>query len=519
MPDYPNIGGRANHPPEVFVVGGNTTGASSRTTFRGASLSFSAAGQVSAGFSNGSMVFSATQSNQTIGLYATSNTEGASSSSTFNATSLLFQGKGAASVGFSNGSIVIDAPSAAAGNVTFSAGANSSGLGSVIFSNSNGVSFGLGAGSVITASAAGGGGIGGGVSTGGNTAGSTGTVTTGNIIFVGSNAISLSQSTGAAGSAATITINSPATSSLVGTNGVSLSSNGSTITISGWTLPHFEPFPMLLSGSTTYAPAIGSIFLQPFVLPALISGGRINRMTAFGSTASIMRDSSANFASNTTGSRALRFQYSNVIGLYSLGAGTNSTRLESVWSSMHSLELSHTVSVASGAGVTMSASVRGTITYIASIDSAGAATTSSYSNSGSSSSASTAMATSALTSVLSSIRNMLSSQILLPVPLNTTITPGLYWLAEFWTTASSTTNTSGDALSVVNRVGQAGFTSGTAYRNWAATVATSGSNIFPGQGGVFSGTSASLPATIAFSDIRTQALMPLQYFNYVNSTI
>jgi hypothetical protein len=95
---------------------------------------------------------------------------------------------------------------AAPSPVNISAGTTSNNLASIVFSNSNGVSFGLN-GSTITASAAGGGGgIGAGVSNLGNTAGSTGTVTTGNVVFVGSNGITLSQSTGAAGSAATITI-------------------------------------------------------------------------------------------------------------------------------------------------------------------------------------------------------------------------------------------------------------------------------------------------------------------------
>ncbi len=136
-------------------------------------------------------------------------------------------------VGGGPNTLWVNAPNAGAGNVTFSAGANSAGLASIVFSNSNGVSFGLN-GSTITASAAGGGGggIGAGVSTGGNTAGSTGTITTGNLILVGGSNISLSQSTGAAGSNATVTINAPNSSSLVAVSPLSISTNGSTISIS-----------------------------------------------------------------------------------------------------------------------------------------------------------------------------------------------------------------------------------------------------------------------------------------------
>jgi hypothetical protein len=106
------------------------------------------------------------QSNQILTMFANSNTT-QSSTGTANASSLNFVGAGIASVGISGGSVIVSVPS------------------------------GGGAGD---------GGVFAGVSTGGNTAGSTGTVSTGNFVLVGSNGITLSQSTGAAGSAATVTI-------------------------------------------------------------------------------------------------------------------------------------------------------------------------------------------------------------------------------------------------------------------------------------------------------------------------
>jgi hypothetical protein len=67
-----------------------------------------------------------------------------------------------------------------------------------------------------------------GMSTEGNTAGNTG-VTGTRMVFVGSGPVSLSQTTGANG--ATLSINAPATSSLSATGLVSISTNGSTISI------------------------------------------------------------------------------------------------------------------------------------------------------------------------------------------------------------------------------------------------------------------------------------------------
>jgi len=123
--------------------------------------------------------------------YATSNTTN-SSSGTIALSNLIFKGQGAVSVGVSNGSVVIDAPNAAAGNVTFSAGSTNAALANVSFANSNNLSFGL-SGSTITASFNA---INVGVSTFGNTAGTTGTVAGagGQIVFVGEDGIRMSQS-------------------------------------------------------------------------------------------------------------------------------------------------------------------------------------------------------------------------------------------------------------------------------------------------------------------------------------
>jgi hypothetical protein len=118
---------------------------------------------------NGSVITGSYTVPGTLSVFAQSNTT-QSSSGTIAFNSLQFNGAGIASVGISNGSVVISVPA------------------------------GGGAGD---------GGVFAGVSTFGNTAGSTGTVSTGNFVLVGSNGISLSQSTGAVGSNATVTIHAP----------------------------------------------------------------------------------------------------------------------------------------------------------------------------------------------------------------------------------------------------------------------------------------------------------------------
>lgn len=144
------------------------------------------------------------QTNQTEGWYALGNTTAQSSSGTVDARSISISGAGAISVGLSAGQFIISGPNVAAGNVTFSAGGNSAGLASLVFSNSNGVSFGLN-GSTITASVNAGGGaaFSAGISNLGNTSGTSGTVS-GQLVLVGTNGMGLSQS--ADGTNATVSI-------------------------------------------------------------------------------------------------------------------------------------------------------------------------------------------------------------------------------------------------------------------------------------------------------------------------
>jgi hypothetical protein len=186
---------------------------------------FSAAGGSSAfqtlGFSDNAYA-SFTNSNGSVAitelrasLFAVSNTT-QSISGTQNIDAISFAGAGIASVGVTNGSVVISVPAGG-----------------------------------------GGGGIVAGVSTGGNTAGSTGTVSTGNFVLVGSNNITLSQSTGAAGSAATI--------SIIGAGPFTMSST--------------EPYPFVGNSTNSQTLATGStgnIHIFPFSLANYVSAGNLD---------------------------------------------------------------------------------------------------------------------------------------------------------------------------------------------------------------------------------------------------
>jgi hypothetical protein len=239
--------------------------------------SLSATGIVSLSTNGGTISIGASQSNQTIGFSALGNTA-LTSTGTFDARSLNISGAGNLTVGISNGTIRLSAAggggggSISAGGTNYTNGVSLVPSGALTISGTNNQSLSLSVPSVSSMSATGilsmsvtGGTVSmgvpaysAGISTQGNTAGTTGFATN-QLQFVGSNMISLSQSTGAGGN--TLTINatqsvqtqsrfnltlggnstsagagyaqiSSGTMLLAGGNNVTLSQNGNSVTVS-----------------------------------------------------------------------------------------------------------------------------------------------------------------------------------------------------------------------------------------------------------------------------------------------
>jgi hypothetical protein len=267
------------------------------------------------------------QTNQTGGIYFTAQTTGQSSSSTYDLRTLSVVGDGIVSAGWSNGTVRI---SATQSNQAFSAGAASSTFQTIIFQDSNGVSFSNNAGSIrVTHGLAGTGtSVTGLASMTLNSAGlafnGTGLAGTGTT-FAGANisasitmnsaGLNLSASVAAPGAAAEnnainmlgantagnttatgstigwsglnvtlsgtnnsqIVISAPATSSLAAAGNVSISTNGSTITISG-VVPQVSRWQNIMNGpgrtdSALNWQAMGTAQSSLYVMPLDMDGG------------------------------------------------------------------------------------------------------------------------------------------------------------------------------------------------------------------------------------------------------
>lgn len=246
----------------AFGINGQTVTGS--YTVPGATV-FSNSNNVSFGLAGSTITATATvvQTNQSLGIYNSSQTTGASSSSTHDARSLSIAYSGNISGGWTNGSMLLTvAPQTAqtqsniqgivVSNTTYRTG-------DVSFSNLNGLSFGSNGANVVTGSytvptvpAQ----LSVGDSNLGNTQGDTG-VFTGRVVFVGTNAVSLSGSSNAG--SATISINVATQTaqtqsnvqgiivsnttyrtgdvSFSNLNGISFGSNGANVVSASYTVP------------------------------------------------------------------------------------------------------------------------------------------------------------------------------------------------------------------------------------------------------------------------------------------
>jgi len=379
------------------------------------------------------------QSNQTLGLYATGNTTGQSTSSTFDARSITFSGAGNISVGMSGSQVVISGNSAAPSPVNFSAGTTSNNLGTVVFSNSNGVSFGL-SGSTITgtvstystvgtattvsavASAnsvgtvtrwaaedhahAGVGGIG--ISTQGNTAGTTGSVV-GTYWHQGSGDLTLSQITSNNGSHTLVLSVRPV------------------VTLSQWS--NIDNYAGMVTGASGITQTSGSsIFVQPFFLDVPVSASYLRLLASFNDSAV---GTGGTTAANATMSVA---RYTTIAAvLYTAGVGASSRSIQSVSST--------SVGITGSTQVGMNANgSQFTVTVAKTYPATGAANNN-YT---------TSFAVSSASIVISSNSNTLfTGPRFLDIPFAGLFTEGNYWIG-IGASTSSATNSAGISFAGTN---------------------------------------------------------------------
>jgi hypothetical protein len=389
-------------------------GSSLSASTNGSSITFGLASNITTALqSAGAYLTTARASNDAIGL----NTAQTNVTWTVNSSGLSFNAAGYAGTGTSatNASITLNsnglaisvaAPGGGAA-INVSAGTTSNNVQTLVFSNSNGVSFGLN-GSTVTASVNAGGAESNWINLlGANTAGNT-TASGSTIGWSGSN-ITLSGTNGSQ-----IVISAPAMSSLVGANGISVSTAGSTLTVMNNWLSSYENIAFVSAATRTFNMASVSHCVA-FALSQPLSASFL-RIPVLMTTNSTSIAASAN--SNTAGV-SLFSTYNAVI--YSLGVGGNSASLQSVASGSAGFTFANSISVAANGS-------QGSYTqgYSAQANGNGTTLTTQYSVSNTNSYQFSSTAFTAFTSAR-----------YLDIPFANSLPPGAYWLVFGGSTTSS----------------------------------------------------------------------------------
>ncbi len=510
---------------------GNTAGTTSSAA--GTDLWFSGGNSITVSGSSNSIVFSVGNYITTAALsgdttkYAqawdlTGNTSGTTSS--LQGSLWHFSGGANLTISGSSNTLVFSAGSAAAAPVNFSAGTTSGNLGSVVFSNSNGISFGLN-GSTITGTV--------------STYSTVGTATTGYDVAsansigsitrwaaedhrhagIGAIGISTGNTSGTSGS-------NQGTYWFVGGTNQTVSqitsNNGShTLVIAGKNegyAPILEPYP-LNTATQTFAPGAGTWYLAPFTAFGSMSGGRINVLVNNTGTANLFLDiGETAYNSGSTGGIQQSYTLSAAVALFSQGTGSNSSRLESLWSNSYSMGWSKSQSISTNAATNIAVSMAHSVSYIQDIGSDGAYTLSQYAGAGSSTFGNSSGASTGVSTVFSSGRNLVSGSVVQPFGFNTTISAGNYWLGYAWSStrarASTGNLTTGSDFSFGGLLGLSRLAVDSLYRNFGSTVTTARSQQVP-YGLYTAAANMTPPVFVNFSsDLSSLASQWVPYFNF-----
>jgi hypothetical protein len=518
-----SVAAQTNQSGGIYALG-NTTGQSSSSTYDARTLSIEGAGFISVGWSNGSFRISGTQTNPVVSnaiLSVGSATGSGTNTSRFAADDHVHAGVfsvGVSNVGNTAGDTRVDVGRfvlAGGNNITLSQATAANALNTI---------------SIV--GGAGGGGFTGGMSNIGNTAGTSGTVQS-QMLVVGGPNITVSQSingqsatlsisgnapgaaaennwvnllgantagnTTASGSTlgfsginltlsgtnnSQVVFSAPATSSLVGTLGISLSTAGSTISVRLRPSSYFVQPPLMLNSVVQTVGASTSV-VWPIELRDLeeIAFLQMVQTVSMSSMASI-----ATAANNT---KSYNQQGTSNFVLYTRGIGASSQSLQSVGSTSHSSRMS--INVGQNANGS-----QWTVTHAFTFPAAGGTTSSSTSY------ATTLSNVNVSTTHLTAISGMK----LAAFPFATTLEPNQYWIAHGVSTAATT---DGNASLSNMRVTVSHWAMSQLNNTWGAFGSANNASIQALYGIGSYTTNGVTTASIGFSQISSTASHPVPY--------
>lgn len=307
-------------------------------------------------------------------------------------------------------------------------------------------------------------------------------------------------------------------------NGISFSTLSSGITVAQQAQQFMEPFPFANSNSVTISYSSNVWALDPMDCPQGLISGHF-RLFNMRDSSHFLNTISANSAS--LGGYSLTGIFKNRLAIYSQGAGTDATRLNSLWTGQGDISFtqSQTFTQSGAGGTAVGVSQYMTIGMITNVDVSGGASTSTQTTSGSVSTGATSMAaTKADVALGSALHNWFTGSCMDMVPFASTIAPGAYWLAYM-----HGTDTGGGGTTGINRTTAGTWFNATQTRAGiidvnlsvfkklgAATSANSSSMGFPFHGSLL--TQSSL-ATASLGSANLQHTTRRVYWNFVQGSM
>lgn len=380
----------------------------------------------------------------------------------------------------SNNTISISAASAAAAPVNVSAGTTSQNIGSLIFANSNNVSFGIGTGGSsqsITAS----------IQPNHVLSNSQAGYSTGTIgLSEGGGAITIATSAGGQ----SFVFSVPQTSSLSGIYGINISTNGSTISVVPPIMSYFAVRDCFIDDNSTTMSCGGSnLQVMPFVLPVAISGLYMRLPV---SMSQVSTESAATTANSTI---SWNRTYSQAVVIYTQLSGASSLSLGSLTSTLASWVFQNSLGMnANGSRYTLTQNV----TYPIS------GTTSQFTTSSAQSSANIGFSTNLLTGF--------TGLKWVDIPFGISLSPGNYW-AGFGVSTNSGSNAGPAAMSGASMgLSTIGISHSNVQIGVPGAATNSSIHLMPGLGSWSTNSLVMSTASLQFASISMQSSHPLVYF-------
>ena len=207
--------------------------------------------------------------------------------------------------------------------------------------------------------------------------------------------------------------------------GVSTNTNG--VTFSQVPGKFLEPFPYANSNSITATYASHVWAFDPFNCPNGLASGRFNLFNARDAS-HFSNTLSAN--STSLGGYSITAVFKNRLAIYSQGAGTDATRLNSVWTGQGDISAtqSQTFTQSGVGGTAVGVSNFLTIGMITAVDNSGGSSTSTQTASGTFSTGTTSMGATRADSLITAGHNWFTASCMDMIPFASTLAPGDYWL-------------------------------------------------------------------------------------------